>query len=230
MSKVSKPETLSPVGEAGRRHWNERWLLMRDNARGWRWMAFACLGLSAYCVHDRISHANESKVVPFVVQVNKLGEEVTAYRLEQSAPADPRVIKSYLARWVVDMRTVWADQEAQQGHFLRAFKFLDTGSQADQVFRDWLSSNAARESAKDFTVQVDVDAVSPEPGGTKSWRVTWSEQRSDLRGNRIGPPTYHYAVFGISINPPTTEAAIIDNPIGMFFETLEWGDRPAGRI
>lgn len=227
--KPERPEEpLSPVAQVGQQVWNERWLLYRNTARTWQGVALIATAIAGVSVLSAMHMAGQSKLVPFVVEVNKLGETVAARALEQTIPTDPRVIKAQLAEWVVDMRTVLVDQQAQVTAFRRGYAWIDAGSPASQVFADWFNENTTRERAIEGTVAVEIETVSPE--SASSWRVNWREQKFSLKGEKDGPPTYWFAILGVVQNPPTTEAAILANPIGLYIETLKWGDRPAGVV
>ena len=63
----------------------------------------------------------QSKVVPYVVEVDKLGDAVAVARADRAAPADVRVIKAQLAAWIVDVRSVSSDPLAQKAALSRSY-------------------------------------------------------------------------------------------------------------
>lgn len=224
----------SPVDEANRRHWNERWGELWRNARGWQAAAFVLLAMNAGTTYWALHQTAQTKwTPPWIVEVDSLRETVAAYRAEQGMAQDPRIIKAELARWVMDVRSVTSDANKQSGQINDAFALMDSSGAAVNVLKQWYEANPKRESAADDTVDVTIESVSPAPGSTTTWNVNWREQRMDLKGNPDGLPTYYYASLGIKIMDPATprsEAQIQGNPIGLFIEALSWGDRPAGRI
>jgi type IV secretory pathway TrbF-like protein len=125
------------------------------------------------------------------------------------------------------MRSVSVDPVAQKLAFNRAYKWLDKASAGNRVFVDWMTANTAREQATTNTIQVTLENVFPKGGDT--WEMDWSEQKYDLKGVEDGLPSHWYAYVTIAISPPLTEQDAIANPIGMYLETLVWGDRQAGR-
>ena len=90
-------ESASPAGAAenpylsARREWNERYGDYIARARNWRRAAFAALAVSLVLAIGVAWQAAQSKVVPYVVEVDKLGDAVAVGRADRAAPADSRV-------------------------------------------------------------------------------------------------------------------------------------------
>jgi type IV secretory pathway TrbF-like protein len=61
---------------SARREWNERYGDYIARARNWRWAAFAALAVSLVLAIGVVWEAAQSKVVPYVVEVDKLGDAV----------------------------------------------------------------------------------------------------------------------------------------------------------
>ena len=61
------------------------------------------------------------------------------------------------------------------------------------------------------------------PGG-KTWRVSWREDNTPRDGRPQVSKAWEAQVT-ISINPPTTDAGVLANPIGLFVEAASWGER-----
>src|SRR5580704_16705844 len=94
---------------SARREWNERYGDYIARARSWRWAAFAALAVSLVLAIGVVWQAAQSKVVPYVVEVDKLGDAIAVARADRAAPADVHVIKARLAAWIVDVRSVSSD-------------------------------------------------------------------------------------------------------------------------
>src|ERR1700722_10028765 len=80
-----------------------------DLARGkrnWQVVAFWSLGLLTVCVISYIRIANSARVVPYLVEVDKLGQVMTAREAEVMQAPEPRLIASQLAGFVRAVRTV----------------------------------------------------------------------------------------------------------------------------
>ena len=51
---------------------------------------------------------------PYVVQTDKLGDALAISRADIAPPADPRLIRAQLARWIADVRSVYVDVAAER--------------------------------------------------------------------------------------------------------------------
>ena len=84
------PEPVTPYQRAAQM-WDERIGSARVQARNWRLMAFACLGLSTALVACVIWQSDQSHVVPYVVRVDRLGEAQGVAPAEAAARAEQAV-------------------------------------------------------------------------------------------------------------------------------------------
>ena len=106
-----------------------------DLARGkrnWQLVAFWSLGLLTVCVASYIRVASSARVVPYIVEVDRLGQVMTAKEAEVMATPEPRLIASQLAGFVRTVRTILpASPPRVQAELMRqAYAFVDQGSAA----------------------------------------------------------------------------------------------------
>jgi len=89
--------------------WDERIGSARVQARNWRLIAFGNLVLAAGLAAGLVWQSAQGTVVPWVVQVDKLGEaQAVAPAIADYKPADPQ-IAWHLARFIEQVRSVPAD-------------------------------------------------------------------------------------------------------------------------
>ena len=119
-------------------------------------------------------------MVPYVVQTDRLGDALAISRADIAPPADPRLIRSQLARWVDDVRTVYVDVAAEKHVINEAYAMVDRNAASGQELNDWFSHNDPFKRAQDDTVGVSVESVLPLSGNT--WRVEWREDRRARQG------------------------------------------------
>ena len=90
-----------------RRAWNGVWEESLSNGRRWRLMALVEAGLLALALFGLIHLGSQPKAIPYVVEVNKLGEVAYAGRLEPARAwaalhrCSTRLIETK-ARWLCD--------------------------------------------------------------------------------------------------------------------------------
>jgi len=229
MKRPAKAPTLAPdsphsaIYLAARREWNERYGSYITQANTWRLVAVASLAVAAVAVGGDMWLAAQSRVVPYVVEVNKLGDELAVRRVNVATTVDPAVIRAQLARFISDVRSVYIDVQAERAIIGEAYAMVDRNAAAYTFLNDYFARNDPFKRAANETVAAHVESVLPLPGGN-TWRVEWREDTT----TRDGRPEFskHWeATITVSINPPTTDAQILVNPTGLYVESTPWGER-----
>ena len=118
------PEPETPYQRAAQ-VWDERIGSARVQAKNWRLMAFGSLALSAGLAMALMYQTLRGTVVPWVVQVDKLGQaQVVAPAEADYRPADPQ-IAWYLAHFIEDVRSIPNDPIIVRQNWLRAYDFTN---------------------------------------------------------------------------------------------------------
>jgi type IV secretion system protein TrbF len=228
MARPSKPPALDPdnphsaVYLAARREWNERYGSYIAQAHAWRLTALASLGVALVAVVGIFWIGAQNRIVPYVVQTDKLGDAMAIRRADVAAPADLRLIRAQLARWVSDVRSVYVDVAAEKHIITEAYAMVDRNAAAGPTLNDWFSHNDPFNRARDDPVSVAVQSVLPLSGNT--WRVEWREDRHTRQGALESSQQWE-ATISISVNPPTDDATILINPTGLYVESFDWSER-----
>ena len=212
----------SAVYLAARREWNERYGSYIAQASAWRLTALASLGVAFVAVVGIAWIGAQNRIVPYVVQTDKLGDAIAVRRADVAAPVDSRLIRAQLARWVSDVRSVYVDVAAEKHIVTEAYAMVDRNAAAGQTLNDWFSRNDPFKRARDDTVGVAVQSVLPLSGNT--WRVEWQEDTRTRQGGLESSQQWQ-ATITISINPPTDDATILVNPTGLYVESFDWSQR-----
>jgi len=85
------PEPETPYQRAGQL-WDDRIGSARVQARNWRLMAFGCLALSTALSGGLLWQSMQSRVTPYVVEVDRLGEARAVSPAEAGYhPTDPQI-------------------------------------------------------------------------------------------------------------------------------------------
>ena len=205
---------------AARREWNERYGSYIAQAHAWRLTALVSLAVTFVAVAGVVWIGAQNRVVPYVVQTDKLGDALAVSRADVAAPADPRLIRAGLARWISDVRTVYLDVAAERAVVNEAYAMVNRNAAAAQQLNDWFSHHDPFKRAQTEMVGVSVESVLPISGNT--WRVEWREDERG-RDGMADPPTHWQATITISISPPTDDAKILVNPVGLYVEFVRLG-------
>jgi type IV secretion system protein VirB5 len=206
-------ETPSAVYEAGRREWNERYGSYISRARHWRRAALAMAGTTAISTCCVAWMATQAHVVPYVVEVNKLGESIAVHRLTVAPPVDAGRIRAQLGRWVTDVRSVYTDPSAETSNVTEALAWVDRQSDALQQITAAFQVAPPNDRALKETVGVEIESAGQI--GPDTWSVDWNEETYTRDG---GAPTKSYwrMTARIKVSPPEDDATIMVNPGGVY--------------
>ncbi|WP_253183435.1 conjugal transfer protein TrbF, partial [Sphingobium phenoxybenzoativorans] len=116
-------EATTPYSRAGQ-VWDERLGTASAQACNWRRMAFGALLLSAGLSTGLVWQSVQNRVVPYIVEVDKLGEARAVTEAETLyEPTDPQ-IAWHLARFIENIRSVSLDPVVTRQNWLSAYDFV----------------------------------------------------------------------------------------------------------
>lgn len=211
--KTPQPET--PYQRASQ-VWDERIGSARVQARSWRYAFFGALGLSAALTCGIIWQNARGTIVPWVVEVDRLGEARAVAPAEAGfTPSDPQ-IAFHLARFIEHVRAIPDDPIVVRQNWLRAYDFTSD--------RGALALNDHARANDPFAVigreQVAVDVTSVIRASPRSFRVAWVERR--YRDGALAGTSRWTAILGITVQPPRNPDALTRNPLGIFVTSINW--------
>ncbi|WP_273281928.1 conjugal transfer protein TrbF [Pseudooceanicola atlanticus] len=209
------PEPETPYQKAAQ-VWDERIGSARVQARNWRFMAFGSLILSAGFASALVWQSARGTVVPWVVQVDALGEAQTVAPANADyRPTDPQ-IAFHLGRFIEQVRAIPADAIIVRQNWLRAYEFTtDRGATA---LNDYARANDPFTRVGRQQIAVDVSSViraSPD-----SFRIAWTERHYE-NGQLSGTERWT-AILTIVIQQPRTAERLRANPLGIYVNAISW--------
>lgn len=211
--KAPEPET--PYQRAAQ-VWDERIGSARVQAKNWRLMAFGCLALALAFAGGLVKLASESRVTPYVVEVDKLGAIQAVGPAERDwTPSDPEIAWQ-LARFVRDVRSLPLDPIVLRQNWLEAYDFVS--DRAAATLNDFARQRDPFKAVGERTVSVEVTSVvraSPD-----SFQVKWTEQ--SFRNGALEKTERWTGIFSVVIRRPTTADVLRKNPLGLYVVSLDW--------
>lgn len=126
---------------AAKRQWNDHVGGLLSEKRTWQAIALLSLLLAVAAVGGIVHIGSQSKFVPYVVQVDKLGQAVATARADQASPVDNRVIVYTLASFISDARMVTPDVTVQRNAIFRIYSHLTQNDPAAVKMNEWLNGN-----------------------------------------------------------------------------------------
>jgi type IV secretory pathway TrbF-like protein len=212
-----------------RRSWNSQIDRAFADKHVFQLIAVACLLIALASVAGLTYLGGQSKMVPFVIQVDKLGEQVVVGQAQVAAPADPRVVRASLAAFISAVRTVTPDQDLQRKLVFSAYgmrRVKDPATVKANEFLGDTSEMSPFKRASRMTVDVEVNTVLQLTD--RSWQVDWTETARDRDGAPLGKPQLMRAVLDIYLDPPPPDARqeqITRNPLGIWVRDFNWESR-----
>ena len=209
------PEPTTPYQRAAQA-WDDRIGSSRVQAKNWRVAFFGALALSGGLTAGLIWQSARGHIVPWVVQVDRLGEAQAVAPAEADyRPTDPQ-IAFHLARFIEQVRAIPADPVIVRQNWLRAYDFTtDRGAVA---LNDYARANDP--FANVGRVQVAVDVSSVIRASPDSFRVAWTERR--YQDGSLTTTERWSAILTVVVQPPRTPDALRKNPLGVFVNALNW--------
>lgn len=211
--KTPQPET--PYQRAAQ-VWDERIGSARVQAKNWRYMCFGSLILSAGFAGALVIQSARGTVVPWVVQVDRLGQAQTvAAATADYRPTDPQ-IAWHLARFIEQVRSIPADPIIVRQNWLRAYDWTtDRGAGA---LNDYARTNDP--FAKVGKQQIAVEVSSVIRASADSFRVAWTERRYE--DGKLATTERWTAILTIAVQPPRDAERLKVNPLGIYVNAINW--------
>ena len=211
--KSPQPET--PYQRAAQ-VWDDRIGSARVQAKNWRLMAFGSLALSAGLSAALVWQSANGSIVPWVVQVDRLGQaQAVAPATADYQPNDPQ-IAFYLARFIEQVRSIPADAIIVRQSWLRAYDF--TTQAGALALSDYARANDP--FAKVGKQQVAVEVSSVIRASPSSFRISWIERR--YQDGALASTERWSAILTITVQPPRDADTLRKNPLGIYVNAINW--------
>lgn len=211
--KTPEPET--PYQKAAQ-VWDERIGSARVQAKNWRLMAFGSLLLAGGFAAALVWQSARGTVVPWVVQVDRLGQAQTVEpAVAEYRPTDPQ-IAWHLARFIEQVRSISADAIIVRQNWLRAYDL--TTDRGALTLNDYARANDPFSRVGKQQIAVEVSSViraSPD-----SFRVAWVERR--YQDGSLASTERWTAILTVVIQPPRDAERLRKNPLGVFVNAINW--------
>ena len=207
------PET--PYQRA-RQAWDDRIGSARSQAYSWRLMAFGATALLSLSVVDNLRLRFGSHIVPYVVEVGRLGAaRAVAPATGDYRPTDAQIAWQ-LARFIENVRSRPADPIVLRQNLASAYDF--TTEQGAAALNDY--ARAADPFADLADKQVSVDVRNVVRASADSFRIAWDERHYDH--GQLAATTHWSAILTYVTRTPTDAATLSRNPLGLYVHAISW--------
>ena len=204
---------------AARQEWNERYGDFIQAARNWRLIGITALAIALIGFGYALYQSTQVKLVPYIVEVDKLGTAVTAGTPQQIEYADPRVVRATLGAFVSNLRSVTPDAVVQKQYIDRTYALLRTADPATEKVNAWYRGNSPFDKAKTATVAIEVSNIVAL--SSQTYQIDWTEYERDRKGKETASRRFR-GIATVTLTPPQDEGVIRLNPIGLYLKDFEW--------
>lgn len=209
------PEPVTPYQRAGQL-WDERIGSARVQARNWRLMAFGALGLTTAMSGAVVWQSLQSRVTPYVVEVDRLGEARAVNEAEAGYRATDPQIAWHLARFIENVRSVSLDPVLVRRNWLAAYDFVTKRGAVS--LGDYARTANPFGALGEKTVSVQVTSVVR--ATDQSFQVKWLESAFD-RGAQTGV-SHWTGILTVKLIPPANADTLRKNPLGIYVDAIDW--------
>lgn len=204
---------------AARQEWSERYGSYVKAAAAWRAVGILSLGIAAIGFSYALYLSTQVKLVPYIVEVDKLGNTVTGGFPQQIEYADSRVVRATLGNFVASFRSITPDAVVQKQYIDRTYALLRTSDPSTQKVNAWFRANSPFEKAVNATVAIEVNNIVAL--SNHSYQLDWTEYERDRKGKELAVRRFR-GIATVAITSPQDEAIIRLNPIGVYITDFDW--------
>ncbi|PLY12873.1 MAG: conjugal transfer protein [Sedimenticola sp.] len=218
---MSTTEINNPYLNA-RREWNERYGSYISQAATWRVIALFAMLLAIISVSGALYLAQQSKFIPYIVEVDQLGRAHAVGPATEGSKIDPRVTKALLARFVENWRNITMDVMVQKNRAFDLYAHLSTASAAYMTLNEYYQKSDPFKRAQSELVNVEVTSLLRI--GEDIWQAEWTETTRSRKGKILRIQFYQSAMKLSYTHQADNADQLSTNPVGLFVDELSWSE------
>lgn len=228
MFKKTHQNTIDTIDDNpyfnARRAWNDQLGETIAARRLWQAVALIALMGTLGAIGGIIHIGSQSKFVPYVIEIDKLGQAIAVAPAQVSSPVDQRVIKATVSAFVNDLRLVTPDISLQRKAIFSIFAHLAQGDPAFLKSTELFNTkelNPFERAAKEM-VSIDIDTALQHTPDT--WQIDWTETIRDRQGAIQSESQWRalVTVYVAETQPTTTEEQLKSNPMSIYIKDFTW--------
>ena len=211
---------------AARRTWNDHVGEVKASRQMWQMLGILSLLIALTGVCGVIYIGSQSRFVPYVVEVDKLGQAAAVAPAQRAGNPDERVLQALVSSFISDVRQVSPDVALQRKAVFRLYSMLAPNDPATAKTNEYLNGSEEASPFKRAEKEtVSGEVLSALRQTAETWQVDWEETVRDRQGAMKGRPFRMRAlvtVYVVAPTPQTTEEQVRNNPVGLFVRDYSW--------
>ena len=178
-----------------------------------------CLLISVISIAGVIHIGSQSKFVPYIVEVNKLGETVVVGEIRAGTIKDQRIIRAKVASFIKTLRTVSVDPALQRNFIFETYHSLQRGDPAINKANVFYKDKATNPFELGKKINREVEIVSLLEMTPNTYQLDWKEKTYDKSGVLLYIKGYR-ALVTVYLIPTAVESIedLIKNPLGIYIK------------
>lgn len=220
--RPAAPASDEPVFLAARHEFEHAWTNLARAKANWQRAFFGQLVVTAVLAGTCVWLVLSARVIPWIVEVDRFGRAKAFGPAEQLRAPDERVVRSQIADFVRDVRTVYPTDVAEKDVVSRAYAFVDPAAATflNQWFGD--TANNPRTIARDRVRTVEITGLLRVPASSV-YRVSWVETDWPIAAGGGAPSSAAWeAYLGTRLATPRSLDDVIANPLGVYVTSISW--------
>lgn len=179
-------------------------------------LAFLLIGLTTVSTLSCVYLARTSKLIPYVIEVDKVGEAKAIRRAEQQYVPKEMENRYFLRDIVIKMRTIPRDNVLFSRNFQQLSYFLSAPmlkKHENTLLREDTNELAKQLISRD----VIINSFNKLPNVKDTYQIKWTEKMFSAEGEEINTSNFN-GLFKIIIEQPKEIDEININPLGIIVE------------
>lgn len=200
--------------------WDERLGSARAQVTRWQLAAGAFFLLTLLAIYGLIVQSQKALVTAYIVEVDTTGTpRVVQYARERFQPT--RAMMQHQAReFLTAIRSLPTDAMVARKQWLWAYGQVT--ERGKRLLGEKVREYTLLDELGKKIVQVEMQRVIPV--SDTSFDVTWREVTYDPKGQLVLSEVYSGLVT-LMLRPPTTDADILSNPLGVWVDGFSWSKK-----
>ena len=205
----------------GQEAWNEVYGRAVSAMRNWRNLSFALVIVLLAAVAGLTWQGAQSKVVPYVVVLDKDGQELHSGLAGKNPTTEAKVIKAELENFIKKGRLASMDRQLMLQNINFVYAHLKNNTPALKKLNAHFQENNPFEVISKQTKIVD-KVTSALPVTENTWSLEWTETSRDISNGEILKTENYKAIATILRQDPETPEQWSSNPFGIWIVDFEW--------
>lgn len=207
----------------GRRKFTDFISEMFNSFRTWQIVTFISLLIALASVGGIIFIGSQSKFIPYIVEVDKLGSTLVVNQATRGTTHDARILYASVANFITDLRTVTPDIQLQRKSILKVYAMTNTTDPIITKLNEYYQGATTNpfERAKQYTNSVQIINIVQQ--SRESYQADWEEMTYNFKGELVSKQRYR-AVISIYIVDSTKNEIKVEqlqaNPLGIYVKDI----------